>query len=299
VSESIKAALTANACVAGAKTVGAYFTGSASMAAEAIHSFADCGNQLLLMWGKRTSDRKADKDHPFGYGMNVFFWSFIVALVLFSLGGTYSLYEGVHKLMNPEPLQHTGWAIAVLTLGFFLELRSFRTCLAEIRETYPGKNMFWFFKETRDPALLVIFGEDLAALLGLGIAAGFLGLALYTNNPAFDAMGSIAVGVLLIVVAIGLFIETKELLTGQSVDPSVRRALHQLLADFEPVEHTYECRTLQLGEDALLMIRARFREKENVPQLLKDINDLELAISEQFPQFTQIFVEPDDKYQDY
>ena len=298
-SGSIKAALTANASIAVAKTAGAVFTGSASMAAEAIHSFADCGNQLLLMWGLKSSKRDADKNHPLGYGMNVYFWSFIVALVLFSLGGAYSVYEGVHKLSNPEPLKHVGWAVAILAFGFFMELRSFRVCVAEIKEQHPGKSMRWFFKETRDPALLVIFGEDLAALMGLGIAAGFLGVAAVTDNPMWDAIGSIVVGLLLMSIALGLFIETKALLIGQSVDPLVRQGLRELFSEDPTIEHTYEMVTLQMGNEAVLMVRARMAEKEDAAKLINDINELERKIFERFPQFTTIFVEPDNKFEDF
>lgn len=269
------------------------------MAAEAIHSFADCGNQLLLLWGLKSANREADSDHPFGYGMNVFFWSFIVALVLFTIGGAYSIYEGVHKVMHPEPLKYAGWAFGILTLGFVLELRSFKTCLAEIREEYPGKSLWWFVKETRNPALLVIFGEDLAALMGLGIAAAFLGIATLTGNPVWDAVGSIAVGVLLCAVAVGLFLETKALLIGQSVDPDVRRKLRQHLMDFPAIEHVYECRTLQLGEEALLLIRARFVGPETAKELVDTINDLERGLYGEFPEFTRIFVEPDDQFEDF
>lgn len=299
-SSSIKAALAANSGVAVAKTIGAFITGSASMAAEAIHSFADCGNQLLLMWGMKSSGREADKNHPFGYGMNVYFWSFIVALVLFTIGGAYSVYEGVHKVMHPEPLQHVQWAAAILALGFVLELRSFKTCLAEIREEYPGKSMRWFFKETRRPELLVIFGEDLAALMGLGIAAAFLLLAFFTGNPVWDAVGSIMVGVLLMFVAVALFMETKALMLGQSVDPVVRQELRQTLMDVDEIEHVYECRTLQFGDEALLAIRARFVNMEEMTgkELVDLINRVEAKLYAQFPIFTRIFFEPDDQFED-
>lgn len=270
------------------------------MAAEAIHSFADCGNQLLLMWGMKSSGREADKNHPFGYGMNVYFWSFIVALVLFTLGGAYSVYEGVHKVMHPEPLQHVQWAAMILLLGFVLELRSFRTCLNEIREEYPGKSIYWFFKETRRPELLVIFGEDLAALLGLGIAAAFLGLAYFTDNPVWDAVGSIAVGLLLMFVAVALFLETKALLLGQSVDPEIRKELRQQLMEFDEIEHVYECRTLQMGDEALLVIRARFANmaEQTGKDLVDTINKIEAVLYAKFPIFGRIFVEPDDQFED-
>ena len=298
-SGSVKAALMANGAIAASKGVGAYFTGSASMMAEAIHSVADCCNQLLLMWGIKSSEREADVNHPLGYGMNMFFWSFIVALVLFTVGGTYSVYEGIHKVMAPEPLQHTGWAIAILVFGFIMEAKSFSICLKEIREVHPGKSFKWFFKETRSPELLVIFGEDLAALAGLGIAATALSIAFFTGNPVYDAIGSILVGVLLIGVAIGLFFEIKALLIGQSVDPIVRRALRVHLSECELIEHTYECVTLQMGRDAVLLIRARMREKEDATKLVSDINVLEQSLAEAFPQFTTIFIEPDNKFVDF
>lgn len=299
-SNSIKTALAANGAVATLKTIGAFFTGSASMAAEAVHSFADCGNQLLLMWGLKSSKKEADTNHPLGYGMNVYFWSFIVALVLFSLGGVYSVVEGIHKIHDPEPLKYTEWALGILIFGFLAELKSFKVCLAEIREKYPNRSIWWFFKETRSPELLVIFGEDLAALLGLGIAAAFLGIALATGNPIWDGIGSLMVGILLIVVAMFLFLEIKALLIGQSANPEIRRRLHVLLSESSEVEHTYECITYQTGSSALLMIRARMSEKDDAQKLIADINSLEQKISAEFPEFfNQIFVEPDNKFADY
>lgn len=296
---SILTALAANATVAIAKTIGAIITGSASLTAEAIHSFADCGNQGLLIWGSKTSDKRPDTDHPFGYGKNAFFWSFIVALVLFTLGGVYSIYEGVHKIFHPEPLKHVGWAFGILVLGFLLEAFSFKTCVSEIKETYPGKSMRWFFKETRNSSLLVIFGEDLAALAGLGIAAFFLGLSVLTNNPIYDGVGSLAVGVLLTGVAAGLFFETKALLIGQSVEPQIRRDLHVLLSDWPTVLHTYECKTLMFGDSALLLLRIRFVEHDSSTALVNAIDELEAEISKRFPIFTLIFVEPDNKFKDF
>lgn len=298
-SESVKTALMANGAIAAAKTVGAIFTGSASMAAEAVHSFADCGNQLLLMLGMRNSKREANADHPLGYGKDTYFWSFIVALLLFSLGGLFSLHEGIDKLHSPEPLKYVGWAVAILVFGFFVELKSFRVCLAEIKQKYPGKSILWFLKETRSPELLVIFGEDLAALTGLGIAATFLGIAFITGNPVWDAVGSIAVGVLLIGVAVGLFWEIKALLIGQSVDPAVRKALREHIHERDEIEHTYNLVTMQMGVEAVLMLRCRMTEKEDAQKLLADINAVEKSIFEAFPQFTHIYLEPDNQVEDF
>lgn len=299
-SDSIKAALIANASIAAAKTAGAVTTGSASMLAEAIHTGADCGNQLLLMWGIKTSAKEADVNHPLGYGMNVYFWSFIVALVLFSLGGVYSVYEGIHKVLEPEPLKNVGWAIAILLFGVVMEGRSFLICLKEIKAIHPGKSFQWFFKETRSPELLVIFAEDLAALIGLAIALTFLTIAWLTGNPIFDAIGSLFVGILLIAVATFLFLEIKALMIGQSVDPVVRRALREhIFNECDQIEHTYDCTTLQMGSEAVLLLRVRMAEKEDAKKIIEDIDVIEKSISERFPQFTTIYIEPANKFEDF
>lgn len=299
-SGSIKAALVANASIAAAKTFGAFITGSASMMAEAIHSAADCGNQLLLMWGVKTSSKEADVNHPLGYGMNVYFWSFIVALVLFSLGGVYSVYEGIHKVMEPEPLQNISIALSILAFGMLMEGRSLWICVKEIKEQHPGKTFQWFFKETRSPELLVIFAEDTAAMIGLVIAFTFLSIAAITGNPIFDAIGSLLVGMLLIAVAAFLFMEIKALMIGQSVDPVVRKALRQhIFHECEQIEHTYECTTLQMGSEAVLLLRVRMVEKENAEKLIEDIDTIEKSIAGKFPQFTTIYIEPANKLEDF
>ena len=299
-SDSIKAAMLANASIAAAKTFGAVTTGSASMMAEAIHSASDCGNQLLLMWGVKSSAKEADVNHPLGYGMNVYFWSFIVALVLFSLGGVYSVYEGIHKVLAPEPLKNVEWAIGILLFGVIMEGRSFLICLKEIKALHPGKSFQWFFKETRSPELLVIFAEDLAALVGLAIALVFLTIAWLTGNPIFDAIGSLFVGILLVAVAAFLFLEIKALMIGQSVDPVVRRALREhIFHKCEQIEHTYDCTTLQMGSEAVLLMRVRMVEKEDAKKIIEDIDVIEKSISEKFPQFTTIFIEPANKFEDF
>lgn len=299
-SDSIKAAMLANASIAAAKTFGAVTTGSASMMAEAIHSASDCGNQLLLMWGVKSSAKEADVNHPLGYGMNVYFWSFIVALVLFSLGGVYSVYEGIHKVLAPEPLKNVEWAIGILLFGVIMEGRSFLICLKEIKALHPGKSFQWFFKETRSPELLVIFAEDLAALIGLAIALVFLAIAWLTGNPIFDAIGSLFVGILLVSVAAFLFLEIKALMIGQSVDPVVRRALREhIFHKCDQIEHTYDCTTLQMGSEAVLLMRVRMVEKEDAKKIIEDIDAIEKSISEKFPQFTTIFIEPANKFEDF
>lgn len=299
-SSSVKAALLANSQIAIAKGIGAFFTGSASMLAETVHSLADCGNQLLLMYGMKSAEKKADSDHPLGYGKNTYFWSFVVAFILFTLGGAYSIYEGYHKLMHPEPFENVTAAIVavvILAFSFWAELKSFRVCIGEIKEEYQGKSLRWFVKETRRSDLLVVFGEDFAALVGLGIACFSLIMTLITGDGRWDGGGSVVVGCVLAAVATLLFIETKALLIGQSVDPIDRRELHALLAVNEDVEHTYECITLQTGgAEAVLLIRARFRRFDTDTELIDAINRLEDAIVAKFPYYSQIFVEPDNKF---
>lgn len=293
-SSSVKAALTANGLVTVAKVIGATVTGSASMLAEAIHSGVDCANQLLLLFGSKQALKRETKDHPFGYGKEVYFWSFLVAILLFSLGGLFSIYEGWHKLHDTTPVQNVGWAYGILIFAILMEGRSLGVCLKEIRAKYPGKTLRWFFKETRDTDLLVILGEDAAALFGLVIATLCLTLAVVTGNPMWDALGSLLVGVLLCVVAVGLFVEIKALLIGQSVAPDTRKRLYSFLAKRPEIEHTYECMTMQMGPEALVTIRARMREVECAQKLIADINVVEHALKQEFPEFSWICFEPDN-----
>lgn len=299
-SESIKAALVANTSIALAKTVAAVFTASSSMAAEAIHSFADCGNQVLLMYGNKAANKQPDKDHPLGYGMATYFWSFIVALVLFSLGGVYSVYEGLHKINTPENLSNVQYAVAVLIFGIVMEGRSLLICLNEIKDEYKDKSYFWFFKETRNNDLLIIFAEDTAAILGLLVALISLSLSWYTGDPIYDAVGSIIIGVILIGVSAFLIREVMALMIGQSVDPLNRKMLRDHIFNNCPeIEHTYDCHTLQTGKTAILMLRVRMVEKESVKKLIDDINNVERSIHSKFPFFNIISVEPDNSHRDF
>src|SRR5688572_4326146 len=213
-------ALGANLAIAAAKTAAAIFTGSSSMLAEAIHSYADAGNQGLLLWGMKQAKRPPTPDYPLGYGKAVFFWSFIVALVLFSLGGLFSLYEGWHKLAHPEPLSYAWVAVGILVFGLAAETVSLRACLAEVNKLRNGRSLWRWFRESRHSELVVVLGEDLAALLGLALALAAVLFTMWTGNPAWDALGSMAIGVVLIVVAIGIAVEIKGLLIGQSAEPA-------------------------------------------------------------------------------
>jgi hypothetical protein len=190
------------------------FTGSSSMLAEAIHSYADCGNQALLIWGLKEAKRSPTADHPLGFGKAIYFWSFIVALMLFSMGGLFSIYEGVHKLHDTEPVKYAWVAVAILGFGVAAESVSLWGCLREINKDRDGMTLWQWFRASRQSELLVVLGEDLAALGGLALAMGFIALAMVTGNPMWDAVGSIAIGVLLVIVAMLVGVEVKALLVG-------------------------------------------------------------------------------------
>src|SRR5438552_1124048 len=213
---SILYALGANLAIAAAKTVAAIATGSSAMLAEAIHSCADSGNQGLLLWGMKQAKRPPSPDYPLGWGKAVFFWSFVVALVLFSLGGVFSLYEGWHKLQQPEALSYPWAAVGVLAFGLVAETVSLRACLAEVNKVRGGRTLWRWFRETRQSELVVILGEDLAALLGLALALCAVLVTILSGDPAWDALGSMAIGVVLVVVAIGIAVEITGLLIGVS-----------------------------------------------------------------------------------
>ena len=215
-------ALGANFAIACAKGFAAYMTNSSAMIAETVHSLADCGNQLLLLLGLRQAKKPPTPDYPLGYGKAIYFWSFLVALMLFSVGGMFSLYEGIHKLHNPEHLEQWWWAVGVLIFGIIAESVSMRACMQEVNKARGDRSLWRWFRESRQAELVVIFGEDLAALFGLVFALFAVGLAVITGNPMWDAIGTVAIGVLLIVVAVFVAVEVKALLIGQSVEKGVQ-----------------------------------------------------------------------------
>ena len=291
--KSIFFALGANFAIAIAKTAGAVFTGSASMLAEAIHSFADCGNQALLIWGLKEAKRSASPDHPLGYGRAIYFWSFIVALMLFSMGGLFSIYEGAHKLHATEPVKYAWVAVAILSFGIVAESVSLWGALREINKERGAQNLWQWFRTSRQSELLVIFGEDLAALGGLVLALGFIGLAMLTGNPMWDAIGSICIGVLLILVAILVGIEVKALLVGQSAEPQVLAAMHAHLKAQPQVAQVYSLITQQLGSDIMVAVKARMQPAGSEVALIEAINTVERSLRAAFPRARWVFFEPD------
>lgn len=288
-------ALTANAGIAASKGIAAVYTGSSAMLAEAVHSSADCANQLLLLLGLKQARRVPTPDHPLGFGKATYFWSFMVALLLFSMGGAFSIYEGAHKLSHPEPLENPWIAIGVLAFGFILEAWSLRGCIREIREKAGDISLWRYFRESRESELIVVMGEDIAALAGLALALGAVLLSMLTGNPAYDAWGSIAIGSLLVIIAVFLGIEIHGLLIGQSAAPEARQAISDWLAAREEIAQLYNVITFQMGSYLFVAVKARMHEAESASRLVAEINSVQDALKLAFPDVRWVFFEPDEK----
>lgn len=286
-------ALGANFSIFVAKSVAAFVTGSGAMMAEAIHSLADCGNQVLLLLGMRQAERPPTPEHPLGWGKAVYFWSFLVAILLFSIGGMFSLYEGIHKLQHPEPMKMAWVAVLVLVFGIVVEAISFRACVVEVNKVRRGRTFLVWFRESRNSELIVIFGEDLAALLGLIFALIAVVATWVTGNPLFDALGTLGIGVLLIGVAIMVAREVKELLIGESVDQELEREMQDFIRGRDEVDELLNVITLQLGKDVMLAAKARMAPQESNRAMVEAINRVEKAIHGKFPQVRWTFFEPD------
>jgi cation diffusion facilitator family transporter len=291
--KAIFLALGANFAIFVAKLFAAFVTGSGAMAAEAVHSLADCGNQGLLLLGIRQAKRPASDDYPLGWGRALYFWSFLVAILLFSVGGMFSVYEGVHKLSHPEPLKWPWLALGVLVFGIVAESFSMRGCMQEVNKARGTQSLWTWFRETRSSELLVIFGEDLAALAGLCLATIAVGATMLTGNLMFDALGTVAIGVLLLVVAVMLAIEVKALLIGQGVEPRRRAELLTFLQSQPEVAEVLNLITLQMGPDVMVAVKARMVPVASDRQLIDAINVVEAAMKLEFDDVRWSFFEPD------
>lgn len=291
--KSILYALGANFAVAVAKLVGAIFTGSGSMMAESIHSFADCSNQGLLLLGVKKAKRPPNSDFPLGHGKEIYFWSFIVAIVLFFLGGVFSIYEGTHKLHATGPLKSPMIAIGILIFSIIVEGIAFRSCIKSV-ELVRGERSFWqWFKDSRQSELVVVFGEDFAALIGLFVALLAIVLSLVTGNVIYDAIGSIAIGCLLIVIAIFIGIEVKNLLIGQGVEKTLKGEFKDFFEAEEGIESVLNMVTLQMGDDVMVALKAKMTDGLSSKELIDTINSSESKFKEKFPKVMWLFVEPD------
>ena len=291
--KSILFALFANTAIAVAKGVAAIITGSGAMLAEAIHSVADAGNQLLLILGLRQTKKAPTDDHPLGFGKSIYFWSFLVAVILFSVGGMFSLYEGTHKLLHPEPLSYPWVAIAVLLFAIVAESISLWGCLREVNKERHGRSMFQWFRQSRSSALIVVFGEDIAALLGLVFALAAITATYVTGNPLWDALGTILIGVLLIVIAFFVAIEVKDLLIGQSVDPKTLAEMKTFLGQRSEIQEVFNLLTMQFGPDAMVAVKARMVPTGSEQNMIEAINRVEREFRTEFGITTWLFFEPD------
>ncbi|HVQ03337.1 MAG TPA: cation diffusion facilitator family transporter [Burkholderiaceae bacterium] len=291
--KSVLYALGANLAIALAKSAGAFYTGSSAMLAESIHSFADCGNQGLLLWGMRSVRKPPNAEHPLGYGKAIYFWSFIVALMLFSMGGLFSIYEGVHKLRHPEPLKDAWIALSILAFGIVAESVSLWGAVREINKERGPRGYWAWFRQSRTSELVVIFGEDIAALGGLVLAFGFIVVAQLTGNPMWDALGSVAIGVLLVLVAVLVGKEISSLLVGQSVDPQVEHALRAHLDAQPEVQRVFNLITQQLGPDVMVAVKAQIAPQGSERAMVDAINRIERSLRGSFPQIRWCFFEPD------
>jgi cation diffusion facilitator family transporter len=284
-------ALGANFTIFITKGIAAFITGSGAMLAETVHSLADCGNQLLLLLGLRQARTPPSPDYPLGYGKAIYFWSFLVAVILFSVGGMFSVYEGVHKLQHPEPIKQWWWAVGVLVISIIAEAVSMRACMIEVNKARGSRSLTRWFRESRQAELIVIFGEDLAALLGLIFALVAVVAAVLTGDPMWDAIGTLAIGVLLIVVAVFVAIEVKAMLIGQSADPDVSAALRQFIEERAEIARVFSLITFQLGNDLMVAAKVQLQRGGAAPE--DAINSIEAELKRRFPQVKWSFVEPD------
>ena len=292
--KAILYAFLANGGIAIAKTWAAWLTGSGSMLAEAIHSYADTGNQVLLFLGLKQSVKPPDVEHPLGYGMLSYFWSFVVALLLFSVGGLFSIYEGVHKYQNPEPLNQVWVAIAVLGIAIVLESFSLIGALRQIKVVRGERPFRVWLKHTRNSELVVVLGEDIAALLGLCLALVFILLAIVTGNTVFDAIGSICIGIVLIVVSIFLTLRVQSLLVGRSADPLIQEAIDKVIRDDGDIEYVFNSITMQMGPYTMLAAKIKLKSGIDIDTAVDDINNLELRLKAEIPGLKWCFIEPDN-----
>lgn len=287
-------ALFANLGIAISKFLGWFFTGSASMLAEGIHSFADCTNQVLLLKGNYASRKPPTPTHPLGYGRESFFWSFVVAIILFSMGGLFSIYEGIHKLHSTDPLEYPWVGIAILGVSIALEGGSFFACLKEVRQQNSYGSIRQWISKTTSAELLVIFIEDLAALLGLILAFTFLLLAILTGDLRFDAIGSILIGVVLVSVAFVLAREIKSLLIGEAPAFDYETPIGEIVRSVISDGKLLRLITQQVGANQV-MVSYKIHPGENpsVATLLHQIEEIEKRVRAKFPEIQWQFVEPD------
>lgn len=293
--KAIIAAFFANLGIAISKFVGFLLTGSAGLAAESVHSLADTGNQGLLLLGARRALRARDEEHPFGHERERYFWAFVVALVLFSMGGLFAIYEGISKLRHPHETESLGIAIGILVMAIVLETFSLRTAMREVAHVKPAGQSYWkFIKTAKSPELPTVLLEDIAAETGLFLALFGVLMGHFTHNPRWDAAGSIAIGVLLVIVAFVLGVEMKALLMGETASSENRLALAAALRSHPHVQSVIYMHTEHLGPDTLLVAaKVIFDSSLPAADVSRTIDEAEEAMRAAVPIATFIFIEPD------
>jgi cation diffusion facilitator family transporter len=295
-SNSTKAVLYAffaNLGIALAKTGAAVWTGSGSLLAEAIHSFADCGNQILLLIGMKRSQKEANRKHPMGYSRESYIWSMMVAIILFSVGGLFAVYEGVVRYLEPHTVENAKVALIVLVIAVVMESISLKGAFDAMKEEKGDRSLWQWFRQTHSSELMVVTGEDIAALLGLLIALATLGLTVVTGNSAFDAIGSILIGVLLIVVAAVVGVEVHSLLIGESA-LDVQQQIQVYLEKQAPVQRVFNIWAINHGNSVMVSIKAELDPGMRVAEAVQAINAMERQIKLDNPRVQWIFFEIDN-----
>ncbi|WP_426518631.1 cation diffusion facilitator family transporter [Diaminobutyricibacter sp. McL0618] len=292
--KAIVAALLANLGIALTKFIAWFVSGSSSMLAEGVHSLADSGNQLLLMLGGRQAKKQADKEHPFGYGRERYVYAFVVSIILFSVGGVFSLYEGIDKLTHPHPLENVWVPLLVLVIAIGLESFSLRTAVRESTPLKGAQSWAQFIRRAKAPELPVVLLEDVAALIGLVFALLGVGLTAITHNSVFDAIGTLLIGSLLIVVAVVLGIETKSLLVGEGASDDDIAAIERAVLDGHEVERIIHMKTLYLGPDELMVAtKVAVAGDDRLADVANAIDVVEARIRKAVPVARVIYIEPD------
>lgn len=291
---AIIAALLANLGIAVAKFIGFLVTMSSSLLAESIHSIADTGNQVLLLLGGRRSRRRPTRLHQFGYGRERFFWAFVVAIILFSLGAMFAVYEGVEKVLHPHPIDSPQWAIGILLVSIVLEANSFRTAIGESRPLKGRASWWMFIRRSRNPELPVVILEDAGALIGLVVALLAISVAVVTDNGVWDGVGSITIGVLLGVIAVVLAVEMKSLLIGESATSEAEARIADAITSSPSVATLITLRTQHIGpEEVLVAAKVEFDPTLSMGRLADVIDTVESRVRAAEPTARRIFIEPD------
>ncbi|QLY32902.1 cation diffusion facilitator family transporter [Nocardia huaxiensis] len=292
--KAILAAMSANGGIAVAKFVGAAITGSASMLAEAVHSVADTANQGLLLFGQKRADQDPDELHQFGYGRNRYFYSFVVALVIFALGSLYAIYEGIHKVQHPEELKSPIVAIVILGIAIALETFSFITAIRESRPLKGNASWWQFIRKSRNPELPVVLLEDSGALIGLVLAFAAVSLTVVTDDPIWDGIGTLCIGILLGVIAIILIVEMHSLLIGEGATPGDYRSIRDQLIDDTRIDSVIHLRTQYLGpEELLVAAKIAITPGLEIADIAAAIDAAEARVRAAVPIAKVIYLEPD------